>query len=352
MAIRGSQEWKDNIGRGNLGLKKPKISIALTGRTLSNEHKEKIRQTLLGRKLTDEWKQKIAKSNTGKKYTPQQLLNMSNGIKNKWKDPLYRQKQLNRIPYRWTEEQKKKSSETYLKKYSEGYISPSLGIKLSPERKKQISLESKRQVKLCIENNIPYGNFGNKLSEEVRRNMSVNRMGKSKGYEHAEKLRTQIILINKSESHRKLVKEKMKGRIFSDKTLQKMRLAPRNLSMKIYSSIHKKICDFLTELNIDFVKEKHFPQITNSYFCDVFIPKYNLIIECDGDYWHCNPLKWSEDRYHTLKKKTAKQIWDIDRCRTQDLEKIGYKVLRIWETDIKTMDIESFSNILNTKILA
>jgi len=58
------------------------------------------------------------------------------------------------------------------------------------------------------------------------------------------------------------------------------------------------------------------------------------IIEFYGDYWHGNPIKYGPDSL-IRKRKTAKQKWEEDRIRIQDLNEAGYETLIIWEMDYK-----------------
>ena len=90
----------------------------------------------------------------------------------------------------------------------------------------------------------------------------------------------------------------------------------------------KIIQQLLKDINIKFIKHKPILNISHKYQCDIFIEP-NIVIECDGDYYH----KYPEGR-------------DIDRIRTKELEENGYKVLRFWENEIK-----GDANICKTKIL-
>jgi len=103
-----------------------------------------------------------------------------------------------------------------------------------------------------------------------------------------------------------------------------------------------KIQNFLDNKKIFYEKHKYI-DIKHSYQCDVFIPSKNLIIECDGDYWHGNPLikhKWQNNK-HILKNIK------IDKLRTKELKLKGYKVLRIWEKDIHRLSLFDFSILID-----
>lgn len=66
----------------------------------------------------------------------------------------------------------------------------------------------------------------------------------------------------------------------------------------------------------------------------------NKIIEFSGDLWHANPRKFKpEDKPLESKffgnQTTAKEIWDKDEKRFNEVQQLGYEVLIIWEMDYK-----------------
>jgi very-short-patch-repair endonuclease len=95
------------------------------------------------------------------------------------------------------------------------------------------------------------------------------------------------------------------------------------------SSIEIKVRNFLEKLKIEYYQHKYM-NIKNSYQCDFFIPSMNLVIECDGNYWHKYPIGN-----------------EIDHIRTSELIQKGFKVLRIWEFEIKEMNLNKFKEKLN-----
>jgi len=101
---------------------------------------------------------------------------------------------------------------------------------------------------------------------------------------------------------------------------------------RLYQKILKKdtkpekiIQKLLEKSGISFVKHKPLVDIIHKYQCDIFIEP-NIVIECDGDYYHQYPLGR-----------------EIDKIRTEELKKKGYKVLRFWENEINN-DINSCRN--------
>ena len=61
----------------------------------------------------------------------------------------------------------------------------------------------------------------------------------------------------------------------------------------------------------------------------------NKLIEFNGDYWHMNPLKFSENDINKTTGCTAKQIWERDSNKKQIAESNNYKLLTIWESEYK-----------------
>jgi G:T-mismatch repair DNA endonuclease (very short patch repair protein) len=95
------------------------------------------------------------------------------------------------------------------------------------------------------------------------------------------------------------------------------------------NNIETKVYNILKSLKIPF---KVHCQV-DKYNVDFLIhDKY--IIECYGDFWHCNPKKYASDYFNRGKKKTAEEIWSRDKCRKETFEKMGYKFLSLWESEL------------------
>lgn len=60
------------------------------------------------------------------------------------------------------------------------------------------------------------------------------------------------------------------------------------------------------------------------------------LIEFNGDYWHANPKKYSEDyQVGRSRKRTAQQIWEADAKKIKLAEDSGYQVKVVWESEYK-----------------
>lgn len=120
------------------------------------------------------------------------------------------------------------------------------------------------------------------------------------------------------------------GKTHDDKTRRIIKMKRTfQITPKKDTKIEVKIQKFLKKLKIDFFTHQYIKEIEHGYQCDILIPSMNLVIECDGDYWHKYPVGR-----------------DIDHIRTKELIENGFKVLRLWEFEIKAMTINKFKNKL------
>ena len=175
------------------------------------------------------------------------------------------------------------------------------------------------------------------------------------------KLKTEEIRKKLSESHKKSFingkAQPWKNKRLPAKQLAKLRIIwaseeYKKLRREIRSrqivpmqdtSIETRIQTFLRELDIFFMKHYYIKDIVHRYRCDLFVPSMNTVLECDGDYWHANPLKYP---IQTLTPKQKAQT-TRDLLRTRELIEAGYKVIRLWESQINKMDIEDFIKTLS-----
>jgi len=73
-----------------------------------------------------------------------------------------------------------------------------------------------------------------------------------------------------------------------------------------------------------------------NYRVDFFNKEYNIVIEIQGDYWHCNPDIYSHDYFHKHKKKIAQDIWKEEEVKVSLIEKeYSCTYVEIWEKDWK-----------------
>lgn len=80
------------------------------------------------------------------------------------------------------------------------------------------------------------------------------------------------------------------------------------------TSIEIKMADELDKRHVEFIEQYN---IDDRYVVDFFLPRHNIIIECDGEYWHTLPEVVSRD-----KRKNAY------------INSRGYSLYRFWESEI------------------
>jgi G:T-mismatch repair DNA endonuclease (very short patch repair protein) len=120
---------------------------------------------------------------------------------------------------------------------------------------------------------------------------------------------------------------------------------------KIYtrkqSVFEKKIFEFISTAISEYTVVSN-PIITISdrkIVPDILIGN-KLIIECYGDYWHCNPEFYNRDYFHKQIRKFSYEIWESDSYRTKILNDAGYDVIVIWENDfnVKKISLDTIKN--------
>ena len=127
--------------------------------------------------------------------------------------------------------------------------------------------------------------------------------------------------------HSQTTKDKM-----SDSAIQRILLEPENYHTSKLEKTFSNILDLLD------IKYKHFffASKINKIF-DFYLSDYHILIEVDGDFYHCNPKIYDGPVCKTqelnLKNDEIKNKWAQDN---------GYKLLRFWENDIN-------NNILHVK---
>lgn len=99
------------------------------------------------------------------------------------------------------------------------------------------------------------------------------------------------------------------------------------------TKIENKVSEILDKLNIPHSKQHWINK--NSY--DIKITNTNILIEINGDFWHANPFIYKENDVlpHPFKSVIAKELWDKDLDKKLLAESKGYKIIYIWEKELK-----------------
>lgn len=281
----------------------------------------------------------------GSKMTEEQRQRVSRAQKKRMSNPLERERFLKvRVTNAWlgkkhSEETKRKISETL-----KGTIPWISGKHHTPEALEKMGLAHKGQhTKGEFKKGQTPRLKGKHQSEEAKRKMSIGHKGKraspktefKKGLVPWNKEKTGVY---SKETKKKMSESWRKTFLSNPEISKKMREHRATQIFPVKDSKPEiKIQNFLKELGIVFLTHKYM-RIKHSYQCDIFIPSMNLVIECDGDYWHGNSNSYSDE---DLSERIIKQK-EIDPIRTKELQEKGFNVLRFWGSDIEKMNLKDF----------
>jgi G:T-mismatch repair DNA endonuclease (very short patch repair protein) len=103
------------------------------------------------------------------------------------------------------------------------------------------------------------------------------------------------------------------------------------------TKIEIKMESLLTNLEIDFIKQH---QVKNWVF-DFYLPEINLVIECQGDYWHSNPNIFDHNNLSEMQMKNIER----DERKRKYLVENNIHHLFFWENEI-IKNIESIKETI------
>lgn len=142
------------------------------------------------------------------------------------------------------------------------------------------------------------------------------------------------------ETKRKISQKKMghpawnKGRKAASEELERLKtIGLKGLTTQQNSKqptdIEQKVYAFLERYGVEFCKQY---LVNNRFLVDAFIPSLNLIIECDGDYWH-----------------SLERVIKKDKAENAYLIKCNFNLLRLTEKQIKDFSFETILQQYLTK---
>jgi G:T-mismatch repair DNA endonuclease (very short patch repair protein) len=222
-------------------------------------------------------------------------------------------------------------------------------VRICPKCGNEIKMSSKYKIMACrnyfksIKNNqlckpcslilqVGEGNpfYGKKHSETTKKQISNSRKGKGTGENNCMSNPKWREKSSKNLKKRWDSGELEKTRIRMSEVMKETRRKGK-LKSVITSKKEKEIGQLIKKMGYEIIPSFK----VDTKICDIFIPKLNLIIEYFGDYWHCNPIKYSEDYINSNKKMTAKEIWDYDNKKIDLIKDYGYNLEVIWESNLK-----------------
>ncbi|MEW9049661.1 MAG: DUF559 domain-containing protein [Neobacillus sp.] len=115
--------------------------------------------------------------------------------------------------------------------------------------------------------------------------------------------------------------------IYSDETLDKIRTATlKQMEEQVFqkTKIEKIMEGYLQEIDADY----QYSFVLEKRQYDFLVKSHNLIIECDGDYWHANP------KFYPSPADWQIERIEIDKLKNEIARSNGYQIVRFWEDDI------------------
>ena len=315
-----------------------------------------------GKRCLEETKRKIGLGNKGKIRSEATRKKVSEGLKKAYKEGRKAPTRLvgEKNPMFGKENKWGKHTQETKDKISKFHIG-------KPKSKESINKRTKTIIdnKLLAGKNNPM--YGKHHSEETKRKISKFYIGKPKSKESINK-RTKTVIENKLRAGKNnpMYGKENKWGNHSEETIDKIKktwndpehikIARENRAKQIFpkidTKIEQKIQNFLSLLHIEFFTHKYI-KINHGYQCDIFIPKQETegviipqktIIECDGDYFHMNPNKFKSNDKCFKNGMTAKERWKLDNNRTKELQEKGFRVIRLWGSEIKVMEVNDLRN--------
>ena len=145
----------------------------------------------------------------------------------------------------------------------------------------------------------------------------------------------------KTDDYKQFTRERWNSYGPEEKTKNLKGLFERRKNGKV-SNLEKRVLGILTDIGIDFVSQYRIGKYFHKY--DIRISGAKVIIEVNGDFWHANPELYGPDdilTFSNTNKPRAKDVWKKDEKNRNFAEKNGYRIIYLWENEIKEKtDIE------------
>ena len=244
-----------------------------------------------------------------------------------------------RIGRKRTEEQRTKISEATQKAMDNPVIIDKIKTQMGkPEVKQKMSDNCTRQMELLKQDKIAFEEFKN-LQSKLKK-VYWSSVDNNKRQFHLNNLeKGRVIRWNEPNSRVEMSQQMIGsknhffGKRHSQETIEKLREATTKRLLKFWKdgSLHGintkpelLVQNLLKKNNIEFVT----PFVFENKIFDLYIPKYNVIIEVDGCYWHSKNVK-----VENMDKQQFRR-WKNDRFKENLVKKNNMKLIRIWEDEI------------------
>lgn len=124
-----------------------------------------------------------------------------------------------------------------------------------------------------------------------------------------------------------ITKNKKKRTVSKTKTVGKtVRVHPKYGTSKLEEDFAR---DFLEKLGVKYIYQFEAKDIGRFY--DFYLPEHNLIIECDGSWYHSDPRLVKEEDMNPMQKHNKRVDGHKDKWALMH----GIPIFRVWEKDIR-----------------
>lgn len=139
--------------------------------------------------------------------------------------------------------------------------------------------------------------------------------------------------------HHKTVRRIIKLLGKKDPQLKVVSYDKESWSVRRESSIELLVKTYLQSAKHTFQQEVQIEE-GSKWFFDFQLTNTKLLLEIQGDYWHCNPSV-----FETPKNEYQKWAIKRDYVKKAYAKSLGYKVIPLWENDLKTNKEETFKKL-------
>lgn len=163
--------------------------------------------------------------------------------------------------------------------------------------------------------------------------------------ERRKKIRLKLTGKEKSPEQKAFIKKMGQEQWFKDLQREKMVKRLKEGAFSVSSQIELEFIDkCIKPLGVEYIKQYYIKELT--HFCDIYFPKKNIIVEFNGDFWHCNPSKYPNGPIHHIQE--TKIMKDANLRTYCDMHDI--LLIEIWESEYKE-NCEKIKQILKEAIL-
>jgi G:T-mismatch repair DNA endonuclease (very short patch repair protein) len=218
------------------------------------------------------------------------------------------------------------------KKMSERIISAETRKKIS---ERIISAETRKKISLAHKGR----KYPDRITSlETRKKMSESRKGRIV----SEATRKKMSIIHKGRKYPdRIVSLETKKKISDANSTPERKAQQREIRSKQKfpfkdSKIELQTQQILKDNKISFETQKLFKLSKSYHRADITIES-DKVIEVNGDYWHFNPKYYSGKSIQRMrgKKLKVKEKWEDDKYIVNGMKAQGYKVLVVWESELK-----------------